>query len=234
MLPYDAILHVLKFLPFEKQYKMAADVIPPTYSDPFAKDCVYISERVSRVYDDIFGKYLVSKYGIPLEPYNKNTWKIDVNTPVYNIPFGFDHSSAIHKIPIWQKLFNDGNVGDYYLSIRNCFSTVLENFEITLFICNKQGSTTDFVASIEVASYDWNGDLILGGVRDIDFVATNVTGFDFIQNIDDAAFSDNIYVDQTMMTWDDGTVICYTDPPGCNHIEYNIGLSKEDVIKLLF
>lgn len=231
MLSYDAITSIVQAMPFASQYSLAADLFPGSkganYVTKFAEDKVYMMESVSRVFDDLPSS-CVTKYGIELP--DQQQWTIQLNTPVYSLP---SQIPPLHKIPTWQKLHAAGHVGPYRLRLTNRFSTPLEHFDVNIEI-ESTNDPNDFVATIDAEAYDNNQELIMSGMRICPLNPNSHSQFQLIPTSTQHNIKYCHYRQQDIYKWPkDNAVIYTTNPPWCHLTDYTVGLTQEQIHKLL-
>jgi len=230
-MPADIMCHICKSLPILDQYEMAANIFGSDcdYIEDFVRRQEYLDTMVSKVYDDVTGVNLIEKYGRTLISPNP-VWKIICKTPVYGLPEGYQ-LEGIHKIPMWQELVRQGLAGSYFVSVSNTVTTELEVFEITLTVANIEGSTTEFMATIEVDGWEnneWEG-LIVRGIKDVRF--TGAVPDLWLQG---EPLRSGFTFDEEWIQYTDGTIVNYVNQPGCTYTDYRIGVSAGVLTGLLF
>lgn len=241
MLSYDLILRIIKCLPLKDQYNLVITIglfqgsERNKYIDNFIKDKIYVIEIISRIYDDIPSSAIL-KYKTPFK--SKNIWNIKFNTQINNLPFGFDHNKAIHKIPVWNQLYLKNHVGKYALQLDQYFNTRYETFDVKIHIIYEHGSL--FKISIQAIVFvRKTRELIMSGSRQshIDFsdlsnpLCSNV----YLYPESGTFFTiQNSYPFEKCIKWLDQATIFYNNLPGFNCKKYRIGFSKEQILRLLF
>lgn len=233
-LNFDIVAHIVGLMPFTKQYDIAAELFPGLkgndYCVNFVEDKVYLSELVSRVYDDLPDS-CVTKYGLNLPDNQK--WIIKFDTPIYSLPKEFDHKQSLHKIPVWKKLFDKGHVGEYKLRLINQFSTSLEHFDVIIDIFTTKGYDK-IELTVDVDAYDNNQETIIHGCRTLEFDYDDVQA---ISLFPESSFTSYYcyYSHHDILTWPEEDVqIRTTNPPCCSIEYYDVGLTYKQIQTLLY
>ena len=233
-LPQDIIVRILKAMPFYNQYDIAVELFPGRegndYACEFAENHIYMSEKVSRVYDDL-PEYCVIKRSPMI--ILSSLWKIEVNTQIWNLPLGLKH--AIHKIPVWNKLYKQGFVGKYMLKMVNSIVSTMERFDVTTTItCDHPDHP--FIVDVEVEGYDNNQELIMRGTRVSSFMPPDTIDACILPK-GDITYGFCFYNDHITMKIPTEDVIisssCHKHQ-GCSVEDYDVGLSKNQIYNILY
>ena len=235
-LPIYLVTKIIKSMHISDQYTTAMNTFDSESCDEiadfFARDN-YVGSLTYFLEDEVAGidDNWVTKHGQTLV--GESTYFVKMNTCVSNLPEWDIPTKGVHKIHVWRKLWEAGMASDYSIRITRTITTDYEDVQVCLAVRNVEGSSTEFIVSLDVLAWEVKGfsELIARGTRDTKVKLGEFTDIVLAEGEPEVegVHRSDIYYNK----YKDGTFVEFTDPPECDYDFYKFGIDAVTLNQIL-